>query len=515
MLSRRAAPFKMVNNFLGVNAKDTDDNMLPGEWDRASIDIMSDPKGAVGMRRGFTGLTSASIGATTAWCGFFHFKINSTNADHYIGGADNGKLYKYASNAYTELGSGYGSSDDDDRFRFAQLNDICVITDGANTALTYSGTGSSSTLGGTAVTTDFPLECWRYMWLHSTTDRRLMYYCNTIGDATSGFDNFLNFDDDPHDVTGASKQGDDMLVFKLWSIFRVVYTGITPLFKKYRIPSKVGAVNFDVIKELPDGSVVFAAPDFNFYRVIGDNVVPVGNNIQPYIKDGVVARWKYAVSGLNHKRSQYFTSFTYSSGVTTNDRTVVMDWSRPYRDKHGDIQYPWFIYSIAANCFAEAYVSGQAWLYHGGYVGKMYKDDTGTNDDSTAIASTYRSPLLSMGDSTLEKKYKKLMMVFDNKGAHELDIIITVDDNANTQKTITQSMLGGLGYQSLWGVAKWDENYWSGESDADTGRDIMRTGKLIRINMGTDGADEDWNVREYQILAKALKRGTIRTRESS
>ena len=101
MISRSFAPFKMFMNFFGVNARDTYENMLSGEWDRASINIMSDPQGGIGMRRGFTGLTSASIGASVAWCGFYHFKVNSTNADHFLGGADNGKIYKFASNAYT------------------------------------------------------------------------------------------------------------------------------------------------------------------------------------------------------------------------------------------------------------------------------------------------------------------------------------------------------------------------------------------------------------------------------
>ena len=384
-----------------------------------------------------------------------------------------------------------------------------------NTLLKYSGSGSIATLGGTALTADFVIEAWQYLWAHSTVDKRLMYYCTTSGSAESGFTSFLNFDDDPHDVTGASKQGDDLLVFKLWSIFRVIYTGITPKFKKYRMPAKIGAVNFDVIKELPDGSVIFAAPDFNIYVARGNEIIPVGDNIQPYIKDGVNSRFAFAVSGLLYNRSQYYLSFTYSSGVSTNDRTIVMDWSRPYQSKWGKIQYPWFIYSIGANCFAEAYISGKAWLYHGGYVGKMYKDDTGTNDDGSTISNSYRSKLISMGDSSLEKKYTKLMMVYERKGSHYLDIILTCDDNANTQKLIQQQMLGGLGYQSLWGTAKWDEDFWSSETDADVGRDIDRIGKLIRVNMGTDAVDEDWNMQSYQILAKPLRRGTVRTRETT
>jgi hypothetical protein len=514
MLSRNFLPFQKVDSWYGVNAKDTYENMLDGEWNEASINIISDPQGGVTSRPGFSAITSASIGASVAWCGFYQFR-KSTKSNYFLGGASNGKIYGYASNAYTQLYTGMGTSDDDDRFRFAQLDDICVIVDGNKAPLKYTGTGSCASLGGTMVTADFCIEAWRYMWLHSTVDPRLLYYCTTLGSIESGYTSFLNFDEDPYEVIGASRQGDDMLVFKTWSIFRIEYTGTEPKFPKTRITSNIGTPSHDTIKELPDKSVMFLGSDFNIYRIFGNDIIEVGDNIKKLIKSGVNSRLPYATAGILKSRGWYWLSFTYTSSSTQNDKTLICDYNRPYKDKFGKLQYPWFIFSIGANCFTEIYASGKSYLYHGGYTGKMYYNDSGTNDDGSAFSAIYKSKPFSHGDTTLEKKYSKLFLSYENKGSHNLTITITCDENANTQKVITQSMSGGSGYNTLWDVAQWDVDYWSSSTDIDIGRDIDRVGKLIDITFSVTGLNEAFNIYNHTILAKPLRRGTVRVRETT
>ena len=512
MLSRSFIPFLYAANFKGINAKDSQENIADGEWDEASINIDSDPQGSVGSRLGYTAITTASIGSATDWCGFYQFDKHSggTTTSYYLGGSSDGKVYQYVSNGYTQLYTGLDTTDDDDqRFSFFTLDNTVMIASARNAPLTWAGTGSAATFA-TSVTADWGLEWQRYGWLHSTVDPRLLYYSATLGDIDSAYTSFLNFDDDQGALTGACKQGDDMIVGKAYALFRVQYRGTTPLFKKYRISSKVGPVTHFAMKEIPDGRVIFPAPDFNFYMLSGDNVDPCGDNIRKIVKAGVNARWKYVVAGLLLTKSQYWCSFTYISGATQHDRTVVMDWSRPYADSWGKVQYPWFIYTIGANCFAEVEVSGLALLYHGGYTGKVYKDDTGTNDDGSSFISTYKSKSISHSDPALEKKYDNFGFTYDRKGDWDLSINFVCDSNAATEKAITENLLTGIGYQSLFDVAKFDEDYFSSESDGDTIRDIGRSGKTIQVTMGTSGLDEAWRVRNYMLHAKPLRRGRRR-----
>jgi hypothetical protein len=512
MLSRQFLGFVRVDSFLGVNCKDTSPNMLDGEWSEESINVFSDPQGALGSRPGFTQLTTASTGSSVAWGGFYQFDKHAggSTTSYFLGGCSNGKLYQFVSNSFVELAASLASGLNA-RWAFFTLDNTVISMDGATLPRAWAGTGSATTWA-TSVTADFGLEWQRYGWMHSTVDPRLVYY-STLGDPDTPYTNFLNFDMDMEKVTGCCKQGDDMLVGKPTNIYRVQYRGSTPLFKIYKVPCKIGPINFWTMKELPDGQVIFLGSDLNFYMASGDNVLPVGENIAPYVANGVVSRMQYAVSGLNYARSQYWCSFSYASGSTINDKTVVMDWSRPYQDKWGARQYPWFIYSIGANCFAEINSGGQTYLYHGGYVGKLYKDDYGTNDNGAAFVSSYKSKMWDFGDLTLEKKFSNMEMSYENKGDWDLDIGFMCDGNSNTQNLITQSMLGGQGAHTLWDRFKWDEAEWSSESDADTSRHIDRIGKVLELTMGTDGVDEAWNMLYFTIHAKPLRRSS-RSRES-
>ena len=189
-----------------------------------------------------------------------------------------------------------------------------------------------------------------------------------------------------------------------------------------------------------------------------------------------------------------------------------MDWNRPYQDKWGKLQYPWFIYSIASNIFAEIDTGGEDLLYHGGYVGKIYKNDSGTNDDGLAFNSTYKSKRISHGDVTLEKKYPKIEFSYDNKGDWDLGLNFIVDNNAATEKVTSRNMLGGVGDQPLFDVAEFDVASFSDTVDADVSLQIDRQGKFIQVTMGTSGLDEAWLVRYYTLLAKLLRR-VSRSRE--
>lgn len=515
MISRDFSPLLLCENFLGVNSKDSQENMSLGEWDDDSLDVFSDPQGALGSRPGFTQVTAASIGTSTAWCGFYQYDklALGSAASYYIGGGADGKLYNYTSGNYANIFSGLTTTKGvNKRYSFFTLDETVLITCDEDLPRVWAGTGSATTFA-TSCTADWGLEWQRYGWLHSVVDPRLLYYCTTIGDPDSAYTSFLNFDEDVGKLTGACKQGDDMIVGKEWALFRVQYRGTDPLYKKYRIPSKIGPVNFWTMKETPNGMVIFLAPDFNFYAANGDTVTPCGDNIRNYVKAGVNSRLQYAVSGLLHNRSQYWCSFTYTSGATTNDRTLVMDWSRPYADKWGKIQYPWFIYSIGANCFAEMNISGKAWLYHGDYAGKIQKDNTGTNDNGVVFKPTYVSKMFSHRDPALEKKYENINLNFSRKGDWNLNVQLICDGNASTEKTISQNLLSGLGYQSLFDVAKFDEDYFSSEQDADVTREIRRQGKTIQVRIGSTGLDESWLLYHYSLLCRAIQRG-IRIRES-
>lgn len=515
MISQNFRPFVFAQNFLGVNTKDTNENMLDGEWHEESKNIFSDPQGALASRPGFTAIasSSASIGSATAWIGFYQLRrhISGSSTNYYIGGGSNGKLYEFSAGSYVEIGTGL-SVTKDIHLSFLTVNNTALILADGNLPRSWAGTGSVATFA-TSVTADFGVEWQRRAFLHSTVDKRIVYYSG-LDSPTGAYTSFLNFDLDPEAVTGLSKQGDDLLVGKEHNLYRVQYRGTDPLFTIYKLQANMGPVCHWVMKELPDGRVVYLAPDYNFWMAEGDSIIEAGDNIKKYVRDCVKSRLRYAVSGVNYRRDQYWCSFTKTTGATANDVTVVMDYQRPYSDRWGKTQYPWFIYTIGANCFSEVYDGGEAWLYHGGYTGKMFKNDSGTNDDGSAFISHYRSKSSSFGDPTLEKKFDNVELSFDRSGNWGLGISFVVDQNAGTQKVITQNLLAGVSGGALFDVAMFDVDYFSVLTDAYTRRHIDRQGKEIYTTFGTSGLDEFWAIDKYVIHAKPLRRRLV-TRESA
>jgi len=357
--SQQSLPFIKTENWLGVNSKDSNDDMLDGELQESSVNVWSNPQGALGMRPGYSSITSASIGTATAWCGMYYFE-NDT-ADTLVGAGSDGKIYKFESNAYTELQVVTGATGVDARYSFFQIGQTMLVLDGSTSMMKWTASGSLATAGGTLVTADWGLEWHRYAWLHSTADPRLIYRSEDQDDAESGYTFFLNFDRTPGDVVGAVTQGDDMLVGKEKGLFRVQFTGGSPAFQLYALPTKIGPVSHYSMREIPDdGRVLFLGKNNQVYMVLpNDQVIPVGDNIRKVIRDSVQNRLNLSIACINEYRDQYWLTITYNSGSTVHDRTLVMHYNRPYQDKRGKLQYPWFIYEMEdnPNAYAEVHVS--------------------------------------------------------------------------------------------------------------------------------------------------------------
>lgn len=190
-----------------------------------------------------------------------------------------------------------------------------------------------------------------------------------------------------------------------------------------------------------------------------------------------------------------------------------MDWVRPYQDTWGKTQYPWFIFDIAANCFAEVTVSGENLLYYGGYTGKVFKLESGTNDDGAAFTSFYRSKVFDFGDLTVEKKFPHVEFSYENKGDWDLDIGFVADENAATQKILTQNMQSGIADAPRWDYVTWDNFSWAAESDSNKTRHVDLQGKTLYCTLSTDGLNEAWNMYWYVLHARGLSR-TAKHRES-
>lgn len=510
-------------NFVGVDYASSSEMKLDGAADDC-LDVYSDPVGGLCTRAGMAHLNTTTVSANATITGGWQFRKAGQNYDVFM--TNDGKILQLVGAAAYEMTTGLASTDANIHWSCMNGRDtaggfIMIMVHSSLLPRKWDGVGgtlaTTAALGGTLITADFCIEWQRYYWLHSpgTND---MYYNGTIDDAESGYESYLRYDtpDVSDIVTGAGKNGDDMIVFKKWSLTRTVFqpsSGVS-IFSKQNIEAGIGTVSHWSIQTLPTGQTIWLGPDNNVYMLSGNVCRAVGDMIQPFLKLCNQGRLQYAASGINRSLGHYWLSVTYGSGSSTHNRVLVMDYLHPYLDSKNKVQYPWWVYSRTVHSLWEGYVSGNQRLYSGGYTGFINREDTGTSDAGVAIGSDFwLSKPFSDGDPTIDKKHRTLYLALEYKGNYNMrvEFIADRDQAASTVKTVPLNR--GASSTSLWGVAQWDVDSWSADQPMDSTVHIDRIAKVAQIKFSGSGTiDQPWRLYNFTRVVSPLKR-THRVRE--
>lgn len=508
------------HNFVGVDKANAPEMLLDGACEDC-LDVYSSPLGGLCTRAGMARLNTTTVSAAAVVTGGWQFTVSGTTFDMLM--TNGGKVYQLDGTSTSEKGTGLASTDADIHWSCFNGRDstggvIAILLHSSLKPYKWTGAGNIAALSGTTITADFGMEWQRYYWMHqpNTCD---IYYNTTIDNAESGYTSYLRFDEnDPGDyVCGIGKSGDDMLVFKRWTLVRTVYRpgAGTSKFQKFTVEGGIGTENHWTIKTLPTGQVVWLGPDNNIWMLSGNVIRPIGDLIQPFLRSCNQSRLRYACAGINRKLGHYWLTLTYGSSNTTHNRVLVMDYLHPYQDKKGQLQYPWWIYSRTCHTLWEAYSSGVPYLYSGGYTGFVNKEDSGTDDAGTAIPNNgfWLSKPYSWDEPTLEKKYRHLMLSVEYKGSYSMYAEFIMEKDAATSVVKEIALSRGSSGLALWDVAQWDVDSWSADTAMDTSKHIDRIGKIMQVKFfGSPTTQQPWRIFNFTIFTSPLK-STHRMRE--
>ena len=137
------------------------------------------------------------------------------------------------------------------------------------------------------------------------------------------------------------------------------------------------------------GKYIYFLHSTGFYRFDGLGVVLVSKKVSPLFDPNDStnflnpARYEYVEGRYNRLYNQVEWTISRGSTQTTNNLVVVFNidletWDSPY-----DIPMASLVSVIDS--------TNQEFLYHGGYVGKVYRDFNGTTDNGVAISSYFTS----------------------------------------------------------------------------------------------------------------------------
>lgn len=207
------------------------------------------------------------------------------------------------------------------------------------------------------------------------------------------------------------------------------------------------------------------------------------------------------------------------SGQTYNNLVFVFDTTNLHQSVFGTDAQPTFLPAfyfykyVDAELYPEVLAvipesAGEERLYFGdGNTGRVFRMETGTNDNSSAITSIAEKPVLTdVGPDSL-KRFQKLHISNDIVGQYNLQWAVRPDEYdgfSDTALDLTSPV-------TLWGGFIWGVHVIGSPASKKSLLDVQQRGYFFVIRLKSDQADEPWRVSllgvKYRVNRRYLPKG--------
>lgn len=371
----------------------------------------------------------------------------------------NGEIYEIsAGGTATSLASGFTNN----RWQSVQLAGYTVMVNGADTSRTYDGTTSATTsLTGVTSSTLIHVNAFKERLFFIQKDTLSAWYL--AAGAITGALTQLNFNSLCKlggtltcMVTWTRDGGsgpDDLAAFITSKGEVIVYDGIDPatpwvLVGRFTIPPPIGrrpaiSVAGDVVLVTVDGFIQLSSA-------------------LPTARTAVVPEFSDLISGaVNTATLAYKDIFGWEAVLYPQGRMGI--FNVPVIANNTMHQYVYVTHTGAWCRFTGWNMNTMAIfeeeLYGGGTNGKVYKLDTGTSDDGTAIVGDVQQAFSGFGVEQ-RKQFLTVRPAIASDGVITPSVGFNVDYQ-NVAATGTPSSSPGEG--TLWDESLWDEAFWGAD----------------------------------------------------
>ncbi len=377
---------------------------------------LSEKVGAAIKRKGQATYVS-TVGSGTSICGLTEF-IDSSGSLHIVA-AVNDFVYKVtAPSTWLQIYTAAGLNGAETNF--AQMDNILIIVNANITTQKWSGSGSTSALGGSPpANVKYILTHGQRLWMfNSSAGKSRCHYSaiddpedwTTTGDSGAGYIDLAI--DDGDQITGAASVGGAIIVFKKRSVF-YIHGNKPSNFTVKQVSTAIGCTANRTIVST-DNQVIWLSG--NGVYVTNPNISPIlaSDNIHPKITAMTDAAKALACAG--RLRNQYWLNYD-SNADSTNDTVLVLDF----------IEGCWFTYNnIKATVFLsrrdETFLSGA----HDSPIIRQH--DTTNQDSGSTITASIKTKVYD--DSTF----------VDDKAL--LDLWLYAEGNSGSTITLTTYLNG-------------------------------------------------------------------------
>lgn len=269
---------------------------------------------------------------------------------------------------------------------------------------------------------------------------------------------------------------DELYVFGETKISKIQVNGVTFLISD--VTKNLGCTGSDTVLEV-NGDLIFLSQDgfrpisaterlndvelASISKQIQIDVTSLLKTYEPENILGVVLRGKSQVRFFfTADGTPPEASVGILGGLTLGQEGASWEWSR--------------LRGIKASCVTSAYVGQEEWILHGGFDGKVYRQEVGSSFAGRPITSIYRTPYIDFGDPSVRKTMREVNLFLRREGAMRIDLGVRFDwlspEAINPADYQTDQGGGMSGYgSSIYGVSSY-----ASQSSPVTSVDIQGSG---------------------------------------
>lgn len=430
-------------------------------------------------RSGYAKLNSSTLGATVVTTGLKYYA--QADGDKFLVGVfSDDKIRKMD---YSGSSGPDGTWDDitgalsfavgqDNLASFAVGQDSLIIEDGlaSTPPYLYTGTGNAAALSGTPPNATMVAFHKNMAFAAGNSAARSTLYFSDLGNIenwTTGLSGNVSVETNDGSAIRAIVPGFDALyIFKDNSIWRL--TGDDKdTFQLQRMISTTGVTSPNAVSQVGNDFFITSSQGDVYLYDGAVNLKLISTKVEGTIEDANFSRFQYC-STITFDRD-YYVSFS-NTGSSGHDRILSFDTFH--------LAWTKFV-GLNANAIAVADSgTGEEMIVFGDYAGFVYKYPSGTDDNGTAIATSYTTKQFRFPEASPTKDWKLLRIFANQKGNYNLTVETKVDfENTGTTENI--SLLGSG--SAVYGTAVYGTSVYQGEN-LITGRiEVNKEGDFFQV----------------------------------
>ena len=440
----------------------------------------------------YTGVTSTTFtGVTRA--------ANSTSAAAHAASTDDTLTIVSESWTARDTGRTNAGKYNFERFNF-DGNDKLVVVDGTNDPTVFNTSMAATDITASSVEGASLVAAYREHMFYagmSSTPQEVVFSQPFDEDAFSSGSGAgsVKVDDT---IVGLKVFREALFIFCENRIFKLTGSSSSD-FQIAPVTRDIGCINGDTIQEFA-GDLIFLGPDglrtVAGTEKIGDvNLGTISANIQSIFDENIKDSSLFD-SVVIPDKTQYRVFFSKENLAENFTEGVICVLKAQQSGMGYEFAKLRGIKPSATDTFIS---SGDVLVLHGGFDGFVYRQETGTTFDGTAINAKYRSPDLTMKDPGIRKHMQRVIVNFAPESSIDADLFVRYDyESANSARPAAYP-LDSTSVAGIYGTSTYGTPTYGGPSQPLVRQPVEGSGFAVALRVNDGGSTAGYSLKGFQL----------------